>query len=166
MRHKFIYLLVLLLGSCVEGPSGKTSDGFDRKAALTNWADNIITPAYQAFQSELTALEKATDTFVSSPTTTTFEQLQADWLTAYKAWQHIEMFNIGKAEEFYYHLKMNTYPCNKTIITNNIENQMHDLSAENASNYTAQGFPALDYLLYGLEGDILQKYQGDSSLIT
>ena len=27
-----------------------------------------------------------------------FDKMHDDWFTAYKKWQHIEMFNIGKEE--------------------------------------------------------------------
>ena len=48
---------------------------------------------------------------------TSFDNLSAlrsDFLDAYKAWQYVEMFNIGKAEEIYYNLKSNEHRLHKT----------------------------------------------------
>ena len=73
-------------------------------------------------------------------------------------WQKVEMFNIGKAEEIYFSSTMNVYPANESRIESNVLSGEYDLS--NPNNNTAQGFPALDYLLYGIgetENEIILK---------
>ena len=67
-------------------------------------------------------------------------------------WQHIEMFNIGLAEEIYFMQKMNIYPANVTRIQNNLNSDNIDLD-NNPNQYSSQGFPAIDYLLFGHLGD-------------
>ena len=62
------------------------------------------------------------------------------------------MFNILKAEEVYFIQKMNTYPASVSKIENNISTGDYDLETNN-NNWVAQGFPTLDYLLFGLKAN-------------
>ena len=62
------------------------------------------------------------------------------------------MFNISKAEEVYFIQKMNTYPASVSKIENNISTGDYDLETNN-NNWVAQGFPTLDYLLFGLKAN-------------
>ena len=78
-------------------------------------------------------------------------------------WQSIEMFNIGKAEEIFYHYQMNVYPTNTDEIQNNITTGNADLF--NPNNNDAAGFPALDYMLYGIvdnDTEILNTYNNQA----
>lgn len=127
------------------------SDNFDRKALLENTADNIIIPAFQALNTDLIALKASKDLFIATPDQTNLNNLRADWLTAYKSWQYVEMFNIGKAEEILYSFQMNIYPTNVNDIQNNVTAGTYDLGSSN--NNDAVGFPAVDYLLYGVGND-------------
>jgi len=80
------------------------------------------------------------------------ELLRNKWLTAYKSWQYVEMFNIGPAEQSFYYQKMNVYPANISKITELIGSGDFT-NLNNSPFYSAQGFPALDYLLFGLASD-------------
>ena len=135
---------------------------YDREKMLVYLADNIIIPAYSSFKSALTDLDNSTKTFVASPNQTNLDDLRSKWLVSYKSWQHVEMFDIGKAEEIYFKLKMNVYPADKTWLENNISSGSYDL--DKAENYSSQGFPAIDYMLFGIEVDdveILNKFKSN-----
>jgi predicted lipoprotein len=129
---------------------------------LTALADQVITQAYDGFHTQMIMLNQAGMNFVAEPDQTTLSNLRNGWFNAYKVWQYIEMFNIGKAEELQYSFYMNVYPLSVTDVENNITNGGYDLYA--VGNQDAVGFPALDYLLYGLadnDADILAKYTTD-----
>ena len=135
------------------------SQTFDRKALLTNWANNIIIPLYENFNTNLTALSYEITKFNETPNLDNLKLVREKWLDAYKSWQHVEMFNLGKAEETYFQSKMNVYPSDKERIERNLTNETYNL--DNPNNNDAQGFPALDYMLYGTdESDekIVDKY--------
>lgn len=161
---KRILVLTIALSfivSCSESDDsgGGSTDNFDRGAMLTYLADNIIIPAYQDLDSKLLNLELLAFEFSAAPNQTNLDALRAAWLDAYTTWQHVEMFNIGKAEEILYHFQMNIYPTNTADIENNVASGIADLTHPN--NNDAVGFPALDYLLYGLgdtDQDILDTY--------
>ncbi len=146
-----------------EGPVDVT-DNFDRAAMLVHLADDIIIPAFEDFESKVVALETATNNFTTTTTETNLVAVQTAWLNAYKTWQYVEMFNIGEAENLQFVNFINIYPVTVTDIETNITNGSYDLDHPN--NHDAQGFPALDYLLYGVGSDntaVLEKYTTDTN---
>jgi hypothetical protein len=124
------------------------SETFDRGTILLNYSENIIIPRYNIFKSSMDNLKNSIETFKTSPTSENYDLLQNDWIDAYKKWQYVEMFNISKAEEIMYNLKMNTYPVSKERIDNNIDTEKTDLS--NPNDWSSQGFPGLDYMMHGI----------------
>lgn len=167
MIKKFLMMTLVVFAAACSSDNGKTDDNppvvdkdsFDRAAMLTNLADNSIIPAHQDLDSKLSDLTTAKNDFIATTDQPNLDNLRASWLDAYKIWQHVEMFNIGKAEEIQYSFRMNTYPASTTEIESNIDSGSYDLGHVN--NFDAVGFPALDYLLHGVEGTdeaILEKY--------
>ncbi|MFL2634153.1 MAG: imelysin family protein [Candidatus Marisimplicoccus sp.] len=124
------------------------SDTFDRGSILVNYSENIIIPRYNTFKLSMDNLKNSIESFSASPTSENYDNLQNNWIDAYKKWQYVEVFNISEAEELMYGLKMNTYPVSKERIDNNIETEKTDLT--NPNDWAAQGFPAIDYMLHGI----------------
>ena len=137
---------------------------FNHQAMLMNWADNIIIPSLSGFESSLSELKTKASEYTSYPNAETLSVLRAVWLDSYLKWQHVEMFDIGTAEEIYFKNRINLFPANIDRIESNIANQEYDL--DQSSNFTSQGFNSLDYLLFGLgENDnaINDKYASENS---
>lgn len=160
------FMLSLIVAACSSSDDSGSSEGnndtFDRAALLINLADNIIIPAFQDLNANLATLKTNTDAFVTTPNATTLQNARAAWLEAYTVWQNVEMFNIGEAENIQYGFQMNVYPTNVADIEANVSNGNYDLTSPN--NNDAVGFPALDYLLYGVaETDalIIETYEAE-----
>lgn len=137
---------------------------FDRLSMLTFWADSIIIPSIDSFYIELNSLNEHVSSFSVNPNPSTLTQLRDQWLTTYKKWQYVEMFDLGVAEEVYFKNRMNIFPANAIRIENNISNLGFNL--DDSANFTSQGFTALDYLLFGIapnDDAIIAKFS-DSSL--
>ena len=171
MLKKYVCFLAtfsLFLLSCGGGESDETEElnetaAYDRAEMLKYWADKIIIPSYNSFSSSLSALDSKTKTFVETPNQANLSDLRTAWLNSYKAWQHVEMFDIGKAEEIFYKSKMNIYPVDKSWLENSVSTESFDL--DNANSYSSQGLPALDYLLNGVaasDNDIITKYTANN----
>ena len=169
MRFNYLIILffiTLLSISCTKRDNNSSSDNYDRASLLSNLVDNIIIPAHQNFDNELELFESTVNSFNEDRSISNFEIMQDQFIEAYKAWQHIEMFNIGYAEEIFYASKMNIYPANITRINQNINSDNVDLDG-NSNQFSAQGFPAVDYLLFGLgetNDQILNVYVTDNNL--
>ncbi|MBU2952090.1 imelysin family protein [Tamlana agarivorans] len=164
LRKVFLALsVVMFFNACSSsssddnGTDGK--DAYDRGELLLNLADNIIVPAFLDLNTKLKTLKTDKDNFIATPNQTNLETLRGSWLAAYKVWQSVEMFNIGKAESMLYGFQMNVYPTSVQEVETNIANGTYDLTHPN--NNDAVGFPAVDYLLYGVAADeasIVAKY--------
>ena len=156
MKFRSIIVLVLvtvIYFSCQKSDTSETYsfDNYDRQVLLSNLVDNILIPAYQNFYSELNEFDIAISNFQSAATSNNLQDIRIKFIEAYKLWQHVEMFNIGYAEEIFYGSKMNIYPTNVSRISVNINSTNSDLDT-NPNQYSAQGFPAIDYMLYGIAG--------------
>ena len=146
-----------------ESSQTSNQNSFDHQGMLKNWADNIIIPALSNFEDTLFELKDKAILYTDDPTPETLSNVREAWLLSYLKWQHVEMFDIGKAEEIYFKNRINLYPANIEKIESNITNQDYDL--DQSSNFTSQGFNSLDYLLFGIAEDenaILSKYSSIS----
>lgn len=126
---------------------------FDRQEMLAGWVDNVITPAYEDFENSLQGLEAAATTFIGDPTMERKIDLQEAFRLAYVRFQFLDPVLIGRAEEIRMREQLNTYPAAADLIESNA--LAGDANLELPSNTAAQGFPALDYLLFGLSNDAL-----------
>lgn len=148
-----IVVVIVACSSSDDGNGGST-DNFDRTALLTNYADNIIVPALENFQSKLTDLDVARANFVNDKNQSNLDVLSDAWLEAYKAWQYIEIFNIGIAETLSadensgFVVFFNRYPVTVSDIETGAASGNYDLNT--IAYYDAQGFPALDFLIHGV----------------
>ncbi|RTY95363.1 imelysin family protein [Flavobacterium sp. GT3R68] len=145
-----ILSLIVLVVACSSNEGGNNTDGdnYDRTALLNNWADNIIVPSYVNYQTKVQTLATDTNTFVTTPTEANLQTVRTSWLEAYKSYQYISMYNLGKAEEINLTMASNTYPTSVTGIESNISSGSYNLAL--LSQFNKQGFPALDYLINGL----------------
>ena len=142
--------------------SGST---FDRTKMLEFTVDKIIIPAFDDLETKLNNLKISYNKFNSDMTDDNLEDLRNNWLISYKAWQHVEIYDIGKAMKDYYAFKSNVYPVDTVRVKVNIEKGEYDLN--NPNNYDSQGFPTMDYLLYGLDKDtskVINHFKNDQKI--
>ncbi len=144
---------ILILSQGCKDPmqTDQIDDQFDRSEMLTDWADKIIIPSYTDYVQSLELLVEANTIFSTTKNSSTLSTLREYYLNAYKAWQVVSMFEIGKAEEVQIRNFTNIYPTDVDAILENISSE--EVNLELPSNYDTQGFPAIDYLLFGLSSD-------------
>ena len=162
----FLFAFATLLSACSSSDTdGSASDNsFNRTALLTHWADNLIIPAFQNYNSKLALLEAEVQNFNADPSQQNLTSLRASWLTAYEGYQQVMLYNIGKASDLNFKESADTYPTDAAGIEANIGNGNYNL--ELLSQYSKQGFPAIDYMLNGLsdsDAAIISKYTSDSN---
>jgi hypothetical protein len=120
----------------------------DRKAMLTNIADNIILPSYANFKVKLDAMLAKSDAFAAKPDKAALTDLRQAWADAYTEWQKVELFDVGPGEKYTIRNFFNIYPTNVTGIEEYIAAGTGTF--ETPVSYPKQGFPALDYMINGL----------------
>lgn len=169
MKKAIISILLLAIftiwGCSEDSPLGPDPDDFDREAILTNWADNLIIPAFSAFSETTEELNASAVSFTEDPNQQNLDNLRQSWKEAYLAFQHVSMFEMGTAMQIRFRDNLNIYPTDTDEINLNITEG--DYNLELPSLVDSQGFPALDYLLYGLgdtDEEILEFYTtGDNA---
>ena len=155
----FLLSIIIVFFACTSEGNSSSGDGYDRTALLTDWANNIIVPSFVNYQTKVNSLKTSSDAFITTPNQTNLEALRTSWLEAYRAYQSVALFEIGKAEEINFVNTSNTYPTDVTGIEANITAGNADLNL--ISQFSKQGFPALDYMLFGLsnsDSTILEFY--------
>ena len=147
----FSFIAVLFACSSSDGGSETSGDGYNRTNLLTSWADNIIIPSFENYQTKVTNLNTKVEAFTQAPTTSTLVEVRTAWLEAYKAFQYVSMFELGKAEEISFVSFTNIYPTDAAGIESNIANGGYVLTS--LTQISKQGFPAVDYMINGLGAD-------------
>lgn len=170
-RIKYFLSIILLssaLFSCGEEEKQvQTKD----KEALSNWAENIITPALKKYQSQLIKLDESAKAFTKGQSSESLKALQEAYVNSYKAFQKVIIFKFDYIELSYFIETANTYPTDTKSINENItlveKGQEESVIFRNSNSLmnTYQGFPALDYLLYAPEFN-LAYYQTPKGLAT
>jgi len=137
---------------------------FTRVAMLANWANNIIIPAFESLVDNMDSLSLVANEFTDTPNQENLINLKQSWLNAYLAWQTVDMFDIGKAEEITLRNFINVYPLDAQGMTTTLLAGDYDLTSVNRQD--EQGFSALDYLLHGLgnsDEEIIAFYTDDTN---
>ena len=156
MKYLKIIVLVivgtLLFQACKDddGVTDLCSNSFDQTAMFENVADNIIVPTYQRLQEKVDALATQTDLFLDLTNENELGKLRLAFKEAYIVWQEAAQFEFGPAEEIFLRNSLNNFPVNVSQVEFNIENETNNFDQPDTYD---QGFPALDYLLYGVGGN-------------
>lgn len=147
----FSFLSVIIACSSGDGGSESSGDGYNRTDLLTSWTDNIIIPSFENYQTKVTTLQSKVSDFNAAPSTAGLTEVRTAWLEAYKAFQYVSIFEIGKAEEISFVSFTNIYPTDATGIEANIAAGGYNLTS--LTQISRQGFPAFDYMINGLGTD-------------
>lgn len=137
------------------GDNNNTSTDAFKTSMLTNYADNLIIPAYTNFQSKINALETTVNTFLNEPSTTTLNAVKPVFKDAYLAFEGISMPFLGPASSIAANSYINTFPTVPAKIESGIESGVYDFTVSVVSD-SIQGLPALDYLLFS--DDAVSKF--------
>ena len=159
----FILAVVGLGCSSNDNEEVNNTPSFDRSAILVNWADNIIIPSYENYTAKVTTLSEKAATFTQTPDETGLAELRTAWLDAYVAYQYVAPYDFGKASLLYLKLSANTYPTDVAGIEANIASGSYNLGTQ--IQFSRQGFPAIDYLIYGTgtDSEIIASYSNQAT---
>ena len=133
-----------------DGPNGCNAD-FDQKLLFANVADNIIIPVYESLQNGLNELEIKVEAFLESPSSESLLETQDAFKSAYLKWQKAAQYEFGPAESNFLRNSFNNFPVNVGQLETSISTGSHHFDIYDTYD---KGFPALDYLLFGLGDDL------------
>ena len=146
----FLVLAILATSASCDQDVGKGSpceSDFDQKALFQNVADNVIIPGYSAFDSQVIALQTAAEAFFQNPSLSLLNDLRSQFKLAYFQWQQVAQYEFGPAEQQMLRFRFNNFPLDVSALEAKVA--AGDISLDNPEAFD-KGFPALDYLMYGL----------------
>ncbi len=152
-------LSLLLLGACEDNNSGGSpcESDFSQPALFQNVADNLIIPGYEDLLLKLQSLGTEAGNFSANPSANRLAELREAWQSAYLSWQRVAQYELGPAEEQTLRNRLNSFPVDAAAVESKVAAGNTDFSDPDSFD---KGFPALDYLLFGLgdtEEGIVQK---------
>ena len=167
MKVLFYLVPFMLLTSCTSDSENEMSctGDYDQKVLLAHMADQLIIPSVQSFEAQAQEMNQAISSFVNTTDETTLEQAQNSFKEAYIQYQRLAQFNFGPADQLNFRERVNNFPVNENQLVTSIENEDYDFSL---SMQYDQGFPALDYLLFGQgsQGETVDRYVNEEKLQT
>lgn len=160
-----IVSLLFMTAACDTGKTLPNNCSFDEGAMLTNYADDIIIPRFGDLETAIIDLESSVDVFLDNPTIALLSETQSSFKVAYKQYQRCSSFRFGPGliEGYSFTDSFNTFPTETDFIETSV------IAGTTISSYpnSAVGFPALDYLLFGLFSetpqDVVDKFSISAS---
>lgn len=140
---------VLLLTGCDDELKPRNNNIFDAITLLESIVDNHLLPEFQEFDTDASALVIAKNIFVETPSTDNLNNLREAYFKAYLSFQSVGKYESTVTENLNFYLNLNAHPLNTNGIKAFILNQ-ENINLSSILTQDRQGFPALDYLLYGL----------------
>ncbi len=137
--------LLFINFSCKKDPV-EDQVAFNKGVMLSDVANNIIVPSFNAFETNINSLESSFLTFQGNPTQGNFDLVKDDWRTAYMQWQTVKIFDFGPMRDLGFKGSTGTYPTDSVQVLFNIANGGYNLGS--VDNVDAIGFSALDFLFY------------------
>ena len=139
--------------SCKQKPDPKS---FDQSAMLTQ-ASTIIQHNYADFNAKADVFSASVTQFTLNPDAQTLSAARVAFKSAWLSWQYCASFEFGPAEQRQLRAQLNTFPTDTSKIAANIAAEISDLSP--ANQFSAKGFPALDFLLFGTDSNaVLSRF--------
>jgi predicted lipoprotein len=130
-----------------DGENNNPGNDAFKTSMLTNYADNLIVPAYTDFQSKVNALETAVNNFLNAPSAGTLDAVRPVFKDTYLSFERISMPFLGPASSIAANSYINTFPALTAKIEAGIQSGVYDFTVSVVSD-SIQGLPALDYLLF------------------
>ncbi len=164
MRRKYTAFLVfftaLLTAGC--GKTEQPGDNFDKKGMFTNYADNLILPAYNQYGASLSAVETALTDFSTSPDVTKLTTLKSALLLAYTKWEACEIYEqTTPADNELAIYNTNFYPTDTNAVWADINGGNTSPDFVKTVAPTQKGLPAIEYLLFSRnlsDAQILERF--------
>ena len=152
------YILIIVLLACNTKSDDPRPEETDYTALLTNQIDNVIIPSMIYYQSEMDDLLVQAELFIGTIDENSLNALREAYKKAYVAYQAAAVHNYYATLNKNLVNTTNLYPVDIDALDSFIENESYNFNT--TSQERANGFPALDYLLYG-QNDMIIYYNND-----
>lgn len=143
-------LLLFTVGCKSDDDNGPSSE--DYVNVLTNQVDNVVIPTMKNYAEKMDVLKAAATSFTANTNASTLAALRSAYREANLAYQAAAVHNYYTTENVALVETSNLFPIDVTLLGNLIENESYNFNT--TAQMRANGFPALDYMLYGLANSV------------
>ena len=119
---------------------------------LANQVNGLIIPTYENYKSQTVSLVSAVESFITNSNSSTLATARTAYLEAYIAYQASAVHNYYATANLDLVNTTNLYPIDLGVLAELIENESYNFNV--LAQHRANGFPAIDYLLYGLDDPV------------
>lgn len=149
IKTPFLILAFLLLSNCDSGSDGPGASEEDFTNLLTNQIDSIIIPTMEDYQTEMAEFETIVNDFVVTVNEVNLSAVRLAYSEAYLAYQAAALHNYYATANRNLVSTTNLFPIDLNLLENLIDSESYNFST--SAQERANGFPAIDYMLYGPE---------------
>ena len=160
------YSILAVLAITVMFSSCKSEPEDDNKPTETDFTDHlsnqvneVIIPTMVAYQNKANDLVGAVDEFIASTDEANLTSLRSAYKAAYLAYQAAAVHNYFANANQALVITTNLFPVDIALLQTLIEEEAYNFGT--TAQERANGFPALDYMLYG-PADVLTYFNSDS----
>lgn len=165
--YKYITSFFIIVSAVFFVGCGKpnNTDTFGKTEMFTNYADNLILPAYDNYRVTLISLQQSFNNFNASSDIVKLSDLRNSFLLVYSTWQSCEIYSkTSPADDIMALENTNYYPSRKDSIVAYINrNDTSVISVKNKIK-SDKGLAAIEYLLFSrtlTEPQILERFTTD-----
>lgn len=144
MKHQafILPLFLVFIYSCKPAVDEPVLDNTENhRATLTNFADNLIIPSYENFETALSDFETSLQKDPQD-----ISELRAKSDSLYFVWQRCAFYDFGPALLQSLQNNINIYPVDTADIKTNIDDEITDIVPSSFADQ--KGLPTIDYLVY------------------
>lgn len=165
MRNRIVVFSLILVAtftmvSCGDGNGG--TDDNDYVNLLTNEVDEVIIPSMEYYETKMVELETAVANFADSTNEAYLTTLRNAFKSAYLTYQKAAVHNYYATINQALVSTSNLYPIDVTVLNSLIDSEATNFGG--AAQIRANGFPAMDYLLYGND-NVVSYFEADAKRI-
>lgn len=126
---------------------------------LSNQVNEVIIPTMETYQGKMSDFVNAVNGFASSIDEANLNDLRSAYQAAYLAYQATAVHNYFATANQALVTTSNLFPIDVALLENLIDTESYDFNT--SAQERANGFPAIDYMLYGPE-DVLAYFNADA----
>lgn len=130
---------------------------------LTNQVTEVIIPTYENYQVKMSDFLSTVEAFVGNIDAAGLASVKSAYLESYLAYQAAAVHNYYATANADLVNTTNLYPIDVALLGEFIENESYNFNV--TAQQRANGFPALDYLLYGTD-DVVSTFSNDPKRAT
>lgn len=148
-RPILVLFVVGILVACGDSAKDTGTDYTESRRKLAETYKAYAESGYKLLAESSRSLSLSVTSFTVQPSVASLLTAREILDSCRAHWQAVAPFQFGPAEDFILRSSLNTYPAKPDKIESNILSQEYTLGSP--TNIGAEGFPAVEYMLYGEE---------------